>query len=127
MLRVKKMFGFGLAFLFVLLFGVLAGVQYMNEQAGRSIPVPLNISTETNVSKESTTQTPSTVVTESRQTVNATNDLIEKKERAKEVGNFNFFSDLGGYLSSSFHKMCRSTLEAVMGFVHHMFTGETDG
>ncbi|KGA98457.1 hypothetical protein AJ85_02745 [Alkalihalobacillus alcalophilus ATCC 27647 = CGMCC 1.3604] len=123
----KKMFGFGLAFLFVLLFGVLAGVQYMNEQAGRSIPVPLNISTETNVSKESTTQTPSTVVTESRQTVNATNDLIEKKERAKEVGNFNFFSDLGGYLSSSFHKMCRSTLEAVMGFVHHMFTGETDG
>ncbi|WP_413380116.1 hypothetical protein [Alkalihalobacillus sp. 1P02AB] len=123
----KKMFGFVLAFLFVLLFGVLAGVQYMNEQAGRSVPVPLNIKTETNESKVATTQTPSATVTESVQNVNAANDLIEKKERAKEVGNFNFFSDLGGYLSSSFHKMCRSTLEAVMGFVHHMFTGETDG
>ncbi|KMK75936.1 hypothetical protein [Alkalihalobacillus pseudalcaliphilus] len=123
----KKFLIYTCLFTFVLAFGLLAGVQYMNEQAGRSTPVPLkNNSEEKSHETHEKEQKEETKVGQVTKT-GANEDLLEKRAKREELGSFNFFSDLGEQLSTSFNKGSRVVLESVMGYANQLFTGVVGG
>lgn len=97
-------------FILVTLFsGTLLGIQHMQEEMGISHPEPLTYEKEKSDSKNK---------------LRDTNELAQKKERMEEVGNFNFFSDLGRLVGEGANEVSRTFLSQVMSFVHHVLNGE---
>ncbi|MDV2683065.1 hypothetical protein RYX56_01610 [Alkalihalophilus lindianensis] len=104
-----------------LLLGSLFGVQHMNEELGITKPVPLEIKTDQ--SDDSVKPVVQSGATKTQ--VDAKSELIDKRQKAEDVGRFNFFSELGSNMAEGANRLSRLALSQVMAFVHEVLNGES--
>ncbi|PAM93518.1 hypothetical protein B4N84_17505, partial [Flavobacterium sp. IR1] len=59
------------------------------------------------------------------QPVDSKSQLVEKRQKAEDVGRFNFFSELGTGVAEGANRISRMALTQVMTFVHEVLNGES--
>lgn len=119
---IKKLVFVIMFILVTLLLGSLFGIQHMNEELGITKPVPLELkeSEAAGVPSE-----PEVISAKKEQPADPKSQLVEKRQKAEDVGRFNFFSELGTGVAEGANRISRMALTQVMTFVHEVLNGES--
>lgn len=103
-MNVKRMMISTVAVGLFILFGILFGIQLVSEEVGMFQPVPLTI------------ETPQT----DHQQDSVYLELVNKADKAGDIGRFNFFSDLGEGIANGLNQISRAGLSRMISFIHHL-------
>ncbi|WP_062050023.1 hypothetical protein [Bacillus sp. JCM 19034] len=94
---------------FILLFGMLFGIQLVSDELGMFQPVPMEMSISQTDNQEKDDIPYS--------------ELVDKANKAGNVGRFNFFSDLGESIANGLNHVSRACLSRMISFIHYLNGG----